>query len=348
MTNAIANALNEAGISTAVTTKKARTVKPKATAPIADHKEPKLRTVPAGTVAAMQTGTAFFDPMDTLMDKLSSQPALYSRVLDSMAWMLDASCISQARSILFTRYADTDKELADTFQDFCLNVHSQLKHDSLYTLEAGEETNEHTLAVLLALRNDWHDAAASAASADDRDYHAKSLREQIEAEKPSKANVGTRTNYALMAKLEANGDAALEKRMYASMIEADEVQATERAVGNKSLMPTVLEILRTVSTFAPSGARFDHLPTRKQKQLTAFAVGCVERTMADMAKRMKSQPIAFARSAEAAHQCKLALNLVLKAKYHDIGELENTAAPLSGTELELGRNAKRKAVCTID
>lgn len=307
----------------------------------------KTRIVPTGTVAAIQLGTNFFDPIDLLMDKLGNQPALYSRVMDSVVWMLDASCISGARNILFSRYAETDKELDDTFQDFCLNVHSELKHDSLYNLPSGEEGNEQTLAILLALRHDWHDAAQAAHSADDRDYNPKSLREQLENEKPSKANIGTRVNYKLMAKLEANGDEALEARLYESMIEADTARAIDRAHGNKELMPTVLEILRTVQTYAPSGARFDHLPLRKQKQLTAFTLGAIDRTMADLADKMKKQPIAFARTAEAAYQAKAAINLVLKAKYHDLGELENTPTPMSGTELTQGRNAKRVA-CAID
>lgn len=312
------------------------------------RKTTKTRIVPTGTVAAIELGTSFFDPIDLLMDKLGNQPALYSRVMDSVVWMLDASCISGARNVLFTRYADTDKELGDTFQDFCLNVHSELKHDSLYNLPEGEEGNEQTLSILLGLRNDWHDAAQAAAASDDRDYNPKSLREQLENEKPSKANLGTRVNYKLMAKLEAQGDGALEERLFNSMMEADTAKAIDRAHGNKELMPTVLEILRTVATFAPSGARFDHLPMRKQKQLTQFTLGAIDRTMTDLADRLKKQPIAFARAAEAAFQAKAAINLVLKSKYHDIGELENTATPMSGIELKMERNAKRVACCSID
>ena len=150
-----------------------------------------------------------------------------------------------------------------------------------------------------------------------------------------------------MARLEANGDIELQKRMYDSMMEADALQAADRAHGNKELMPTVLEILRTVQTYAPSEARFDMLPLNKQKQLTAFALGAIDRTTIDMAKKMKAQPIAFARAAEAARQAKIALNLVIANKYSDVGELENTSTPLSGVELEYGRHAKRVA-CSID
>jgi hypothetical protein len=289
------------------------------------------------------SGTAFFDPIDTLMDKMGHAPQLYSRVMESMAWMLDASCISQARTILFGRYAEADKDVDNAFQVFCLDVHSDLKHESLYE----DQTPEHVLAILLALRHEWHDAAGAAAAADDRDYNPKSLREQLEGEKPSKATVGTRVNYQLMAKIEANGDAALEKRLYDSMLLADEAQAADRANGNKTLMPTVLEILRTVQTYAAADARFDMLPLTKQRMLTNFALGAIDRTSTDCAKRMKSQPIAFARLFEAGHQAKIAINAVIKAKYNDIGELENTSTPMSGTELAIGRNAKRVA-CSID
>src|SRR3990167_4266078 len=97
------------------------------------------------------------------------QPTLHSRVLDSMAWMLDSSCISQARTILFERYKEVDHDAPDAFNDFCQDVAENLDHESLYGNEA-QGSPEQTFAILLALRNQWHDAAARAASADNRDY----------------------------------------------------------------------------------------------------------------------------------------------------------------------------------
>lgn len=307
----------------------------------------RTHTLPAGTLetALAQTGITsghtYFDPMDTLMDKMGDQPQLHARVAESVVWMLDASCISQARKILFARYSEADQTVNNAFQSFCMDVHADLRHDSLYE----DDTNEHVLAILLGMRNDWHDAAASAASADDRDYNPKSLREQMESEKPSKASFGARINLQALAKDEANGDVEAEKRIYQDFLDADVIAAASRAEGNKSLMPTVLEILRTVSGYAPADARFDQLPLAKQKQLTTFALGAIDRTLVDVAKRLASQPIAFSRAREAGRNTKAALAAVLASKYNDIGELENT--PMSGVELTHGRNAKRVA-CAID
>lgn len=311
----------------------------------------RTHTLPAGTLATalaetglITSGHAYFDPMDTLMDKLGDQPSLYARVAESLAWMLDASCISQARTILFNRYKDIEDKNAEAFSDLCLNIHADLSRESQYE----EGSPEHTLAILLAMRNDWHDAASSAAASDDRDYNAKSLREQMLAEKPSKVSVGARVNLQALAKDEANGDEAKEKRIYADMLEADAISAAQRAEGNRSLMPTVLEILRTVQSYSSSDSRFDHLPLSKQRQLTTFTLGAIDRTLVDVAKRLASQPIAFSRAREAGRNAKLALEAVIASKYSDIGELESTGSPMSGTELEMSRNAKRKAICTID
>jgi hypothetical protein len=310
-------------------------------------KEPKPRIVPTGTMTALAaalpssviTGNAFFDPIDLLEDKLGSQPTLHSRVMESMAWMLDATCISQARNVLFERYTEIDHDEPDAFKEFCQTVAEDLDHESLYE----NEGNEQTLAILLAVRDQWHDAAAHAASADDRDYKSKSLREQMEGEKAKLADVGTRVNYRKIADLEARGDTAKANRLYASYMEADALSSAARVENNKSLMPTILEILRTAKRYALESYRFDQLPENKQRQLTTFAIGAIDRSRADIAKRLNKQPIAFGHLAEAAFEATEALNKVIVQKFSDVGELENTRSQVS---LDHERNQKRVA-CTI-
>lgn len=315
-------------------------------------KEPKMkpsRIVPTGTMTALaeampkdavSSGTSFFDPIDLLEDKLGHQAALHSRVLDSMAWMLDSSCISQARNVLFARYTEIDHDAPDAFKDFCQTVSEDLAHDSLYEFEG----NEQTLAILLALRDQWHDAAARAAASDNRDYKSKSLRELMESEKAKPADVGTRVNYRKVADLESRGDKAKADRLFAAYMEADALSSAARVDNNKSLMPTLLEILRTARHYAVEGSRFDQLPLTKQRQLTTFAVGAIDRTRADVAKRFNKQPIAFGHIAEAAFEATEALNKVITSKYSDVGELENTRSQVS---IDMERNSKRVA-CAID
>ena len=305
----------------------------------------KVHTIPAGTMAVMATllpvsTNSFFDPIDLLEDNLGAQPALHSRVLESMVWMLDSSCISQARTVLFERYKEVDHDNTDAFKGFCQTVAEDLAHESLYE----DESSERTLAILLALRDQWHDAAARAAAADDRDYKSKSLRELMEAEKVKEADIGTRVNFKKLAELEANGDVAKADRLYASYMEADAMSSASRVENNKSLMPTLLEVLRTVKHYALESSRFDHLPVNKQRQLTSFAVGVIDRVKIDVAKRFAKQPIAFGHIAEAARSARIALDVVIKQKYSDAGELENIRSQVS---IDGERNAKRVA-CSID
>ena len=305
------------------------------------------RKVPKGTMNKIETalpitGTSFFDPIDTLEDTMGNQPVLHSRVLDSLVWMLDNSCISQARSIFFERYKECDHTSPNAFDDFRQDVAENLDHPSLYG-EDNEGSPEHTLSILMALRDQWHDAAARASAADDRDYKPKSLRELMASEKIKPADVGTRVNYRVIADAEGMGDTAKADRLYASYMEADALGQAQRVDSNKALMPTVLEVLRTVKRYAAESSRFDHLPLVVQRRLTNFLLGAVARSRMDVAKRLSKQPIAFGHANEAAHQATIALNHVLATKFSDAGEMENITSQVA---IDLGRNAKR--VASID
>lgn len=278
--------------------------------------------VEAGTV--LGTGHAYFDPLDVLEDKIGLHPVLHSRVLNSMAWMLDMSCINQARSILFNRYANAEHDMDDPFSNFCQGIAEDLSHDSLYD----DESDERTLAYLLALRPQWHDAAQNAASSDDRDYNPKSLHQLLAEEKPRTASLGARMNLELIATKEARGDAAKKARLMAAFMQRDEIQALQRVDSNKKLIPTITAILDTVARYAPSDTRFDLLPELTQKRLTQFTLDTVERTLSnDVAKRSQITPVAFSRIVDAAYEATEALGKVIETKFSDKGELEYAGTP---------------------
>ena len=308
----------------------------------------KTHLVPTGTMAAALSavlpkisGTTYFDPTDTLEDHLGMQPQTHSRVMNSMAWMLDNSCISQARTILFNRFKEVDPNEVKDFNAFCQDISENLSHESLYETESDEQT----LAIMLSVRNHWHDAAARAAHANDTDYKSKSLRQLMEEEKPREANIGTRTNFQQLAKDEAGDDIEKAKRLYESYVLGAKLASEQQVDNNKKLMTTILEVLRTVKRYAPEEARFDQLPLTVQRRLTQFTVTLIERTRVEMASRLASQPIAFGRMREATLQTINALNKVLTTKFSLDGELENIT---SQTQTDMDRNAKRKAVCSID
>jgi hypothetical protein len=312
-------------------------------------------------------GHTYFDPLDVLEDKLGHHNVIYSRVLASMAWMIDSMSINAARTVLFARYKESEIEGDDAFHKFCQQVGEDLRHESLYQ---GEESNERTLGLLLALRNQWHDAAQSAYARDDKDYNPKTLRELMQEEKPRAANVGARDNYRKMAHDEAmlgyqagrekaimadpvNGatkfDDAIKakiERLYESYMQANVILSTQRAEGNKQLMPTVLEILRTAASYAEHDARFDQLPTRVQRQITEYTINTINRSKLDVANRLARQPIEFGRVSEAALDATEALNTVMREKYSEIGELEYAGMPASVDNFN--REQKRRAAARIE
>ncbi len=365
----------------------------------------KTHKLASGTIeaAAKQVATSYtmFDIIDLLDETMHEQPALHSRVLESMCWMVDSSCISQARTILFERWKDINPEEVVDFDGFCQDIGEELSRSSHFEFDC----NEKTLSTLLALRTQWHDDAYAATVADDRDYKSKSLREQMEQEKVQKPNLGTRTNFRKLAQLEAAGRSTLtdglmntlvkargaldkaavaldeftgdnasdegvklnvswtkakanveqaeteytttiankEQRFYEAYMEAETAGNTQRVESNRRLMPTILEILRAASKHAPASSKFNDLPEVKQKQLTTFAVGVVERCKVDVAKKYARQPIAFAHIAEAAYLCTQKLSDVIRVKYHSSGELEMIRTQGS---IDHERGQKRSA-CSI-
>ena len=91
--------------------------------------------------------------------------------------------------------------------------------------------------------------------------------------------------------------------------------------------------------------KFEDLPMPIQKRLTVFAIGAIQRTKVDLAKRLSKSPIAFGHMAEAAFQANATLEHVITTRFSDAGELENTA---SQVQIDAGRLAKRKAYNSID
>lgn len=313
----------------------------------------KIHTVPAGTMtsqlvlAAQPSNYAYFDPADLVNDYLTRAPELHAKVSASMAWSIDNACINQARNVLFTRFAAAQEAEGASdveFDDFCQGVAEDLAHESLY--QPGEfDPPEYILAVLLAVREQWHDYAQSAAATDNRDYDPKTLRQLMESEKVREPDVGTIANHRLMIKLEANGDETLEARMLQSALTAERIAAENRVIRNKALHPVLLEILRTAKIYGVvENARFDQLPVRVQRSLTNQAINTLERSIADLASRLARRPIDFARTAESKHRCKLALENIMSTKFSDSTELESVT---SQTQIDMNRMAKKRAMCDI-
>jgi hypothetical protein len=312
----------------------------------------KTHTLPATTpiATALQAagitvthGTTYADPIDLLEDYTAVHPQLYGRTMSSVAWRIDTMCIQAARTLLFARYSDPERDNREGFANFCLTVGSELQHASLYEQEGPEQT----LAQLMAVSNHYHDAAANAAALADKDYRAKSFRELLDAEHAKPVNsledvppsLQSRTNYATLAKTEARGDEAAEARIYAAYCEADSAQAFNRLQKNKELVNPLLEVLRAASMFAEEDTRFDQLPYSNQRTLAQYCLTALIRVRGDLAK--STTPIAFGHLAECTFKCAGALEALIKAKFSDRDQMENNT--LSQVELDHQRGQKRMA-----
>lgn len=279
----------------------------------------------AGVVHTVnEHGHNYFDPIDFVEDHLGTNAMMLFKSMGSIAWSIDTACINAARTVLYKRYAESDKSEpvrgVNPFDLFCQGIVEDLSHQSLYD---DEGSAEQTLVQLLALRTQWHDSAQAAASAHDKDYNPKSLEQMLLEEKPQATDVGERVNLAVIAKMEAAGDAAKEARLLQSYVDASEIASKNRTENNKKLIPTIALILSVAERYATADTRFDHLPLSTQKLLTERVVSTVNRIKMDVAKTLARNPIEFGHVIEAAYKCTNALNEVIKAKFSNPGELEN-------------------------
>jgi len=289
---------------------------------------PVIEPVVAEAIAvSMPSHHRYFDPIDMLEDHLGARPAAYSRLMNSASWMLDMACINAARNIVFTRYAESelDAQTENRFGTFCQGIAEMLSHDSFY--ECDEDTPEKTLATLLGLSRNWHDAAAAAYASDNKDYNPKSFDELLLSEKPRMADAGTRSNYEMIAKVQARGDAIKEAHLFKCLIEADRLSAMSRSDDNKKLIPVLSITLSTAGRYAPADARFDQLPMHNQRLLTQAVLKSFDRIQIDLAKALKGQTIEFGHTLYAMDTCTQAIEHMLTTKYSDANELESVGVP---------------------
>ena len=304
-------------------------------------KPARVRKVAKGTMAELAVAkptviTVYTDPLDIIEDKLGLHSKINSRVLESMAWLMDSMCITQARTVLFARYKEIDSSVQGAFEEFLQDVAENLDHPSLYE----EDSNELTLAIMLALRTKWHDDAYHAVEADGRTYEPKSPRVQMESEKVKAPDVGTRANNLKSFMLETRNDAEAANRMVEAVEAQRLIVGARRVANNKDLINPVLEIFRTVSRYADQKFDFSMLPANKQKTFFNFANSTTEAKREELAERLAKQPMEYARIAEAVYQCKLAVDRVLATKFNGAEELENVR---SQVEMDIDRREKRAA-----
>lgn len=272
--------------------------------------------VPAGTVAKIGTTVNYTDPLDILEATLGNYPALLSRVLAQMAWMIDNSIIQMSQSILFMHWSarefDEIGQAGQSFDDFCHTVAATIDHESFFSNNEGEiQSSEQTLAIMLKLSPYWHERAASATAADwTRSvnmaiYRPKSLDMLMREEKPRQVPVAARTKLheRFTAKAQKAADrrreiglpqckthADLEKlekackevfettrdTMMQAQLTKEEDVSQTRVTSNMRLIPVKSEIIRTAQRHLPETASFEDLPELLQQRFTQQCATAME------------------------------------------------------------------------
>ena len=301
------------------------------------------------------TGTAFFTPMDVLDEHFDVHPRLNARVTESMAWMMDTACINMATNIMFSLYkARPENDRPTNLVEYAGNIAEILDRNEIYegttdeNRECSIESDENTLAMLLGLRTKWHDAAYKAAAQDGREYDNDPAKPKgkFSARLAEKGNVEIDAHELAMvkydvAKLCRPGDTEQYERLLKEQLSTLVERNTQIEEDRSTLAPVKMEILRTVGRHSKHDARFDQLPLRTQRMLTNFCVGAINRPLTDLRKQMaRREPLAYTHMSDAAHDAIKALEYVMKHKFSDVAELENSNSR-SHEKLDQARNEKR-------
>ena len=318
---------------------------------------PRTHTLPAGTMtspivqkAQPTSSYIYYDVLDTLA-KFDAQPVAFAPIMRSIAWSIDTSCINAARNVLFTLYKDAElEESTDPFGDFCQEVHEVVSAASWYADEAGDNPVK-DLALLLSIRNQWHDTAQAACASNDRDYSPKSLRELLESEKPRAVGSETKEKLGLLATRMADGDEAKAALRLKQLVEREEFLAIDRATGNRKLIGTILQIIDSVSRYASEDTRFDQLSVPTQRRLTSGALNAVERAMVDVSKQRSLSTISYMLILDIYEEVTAEINQVLKTRLADDGDMTNMAAQSETASLsyqQLKQRRMQKAAAAAD
>lgn len=239
----------------------------------------------------------YFCPQD-LIDTHISDPQLLFRVRSSMAWALDVVCIDIARDIFWRiRQAQIDAgNTLDEFNDYISLVASMKAHED-WQSELGHEQNTgmfQQLAIALALREQWHAEAGSAASGAmaGGKYTPKTLEELMANEKPMSLKPEQAANFEILAKSATRKKPEHYERVLEQLKTGFDVRATARVQTNKLTEPAVRTIFTMADTIDVEDAGFWQLSDRMQARIARMTLGAVQRALNDLAARMN--PVAYA------------------------------------------------------
>lgn len=316
---------------------------------ISTSNTPRTHTLPTGSMAVVpkvqpaSTSFRYFDVLDTLA-KFEDTPEAFSPIMRSVIWSIDTACINAARNVLFALYKEAElNDSADPFGDFCQEVSEVVVADSWYYEDAGDNPVKE-LAMLLSIRNQWHDLGQAASAGDGRDYNPRSLRELLEAEKPQAVGVETREKLELLANRMAGGDETKAKLRLMQLVKREESLAVDRVNNGRKLVPTILAIIEAAGKHAEHDVRFDQLTLPIQRRLTRAAQQAVERAMVDVSKRRSLSTISYMLILDVYDVVKVELEQVLATRLSDDDELENASAPMSYAALKHQRQQKAVAI----
>jgi len=251
----------------------------------------KTQTAPVVQAPVVHTRHAMFDPQALVEEHIKSAP-FAARLTSSMAWLLDNQCITLARIAQATLYKERDSDHDDLkFSEFSLQIDDYLARDTFWN-----QDNEHgfdephpltKLAQVISLRDAWHDAAATAASADNRDYRPKDFDQLIVNEKARQTSLETREKYEMLIKRRENLNDQQRADRLVAMVRRDHILAEERLTQDRENMATTLSILYEAGKHAHH-VNFHQLPEATQKSFAGSIIKIARRISQDDLAKQRS------------------------------------------------------------
>ena len=258
---------------------------------------------------AITHGVNYYDVMDTIDEIVS--PVLKASVTNSLAWSIDTAVINKARDVFYRlreAHADSQEDSAeesgiDKFNNFIRAI-AIAKSGDQYGQDLGFEENTGALtelALLVSIRQMWHDKATQAAAVDKSKFTPKSLEELIASEKVRSVDDETRVKLSTLAEFASRGKPERVAQITADLIKLEQNKYVTQHKSRTLVAPAVINIIamaeyRDIDSYRDemSGVRFHQLAIETQSRLIKAARGAVERSITNLASRKGVSQFAFA------------------------------------------------------
>jgi hypothetical protein len=314
----------------------------------------------ADALALGKVNTRYTDLLDVIEDKISDEN-FRSRILPSMAWMIDQQCVTTARMFFwaeFKNYRDAEDYEptpgADDLDLFMRTFAGALQVETVF----GGGGHATTLVNLLRIRQDWHDAASSAVSSAGRVYAPSSFGELIAKERQAPISSDTKAKQAQLVKLlvemnEDDEDPVEAEKMLTEMFAQNSAnRAKQRLELNKRIAPAIETVIDIATRHMPDSIEFSNLDVILRERLFKVSLKFAMNAVSDIAEfNSKMSDMEYGMILMEFRAFKLAVNNILKTQFKEHAQstsdsrraAKRAAAKSSSADYEAEQQAKQDA-----